>query len=179
MNAYQRTAALKAAIDLNLFTAIAEGAGTTAALAARCGASERGARILCDFLTTIGFLTKQDGLYSLTLDSSVFLDRRSPAYLGSAVEFLNNSTLTAGFSDLAGAVRKGGTTISEEGTVAPENPMWVEFARAMAPVMVMPAKAIASFLGAGVDRVLDIAAGHGLFGIEIALATPGAEITAL
>ena len=33
-------------------------------------------------------LTKQGDRYGLTLDSSVFLDKRSPAYLGGAVEFL-------------------------------------------------------------------------------------------
>src|SRR5437899_11801916 len=45
MNAYQQTAALKAAIELDLFTAIGEGAETAPALAQRCRASERGTRI--------------------------------------------------------------------------------------------------------------------------------------
>jgi hypothetical protein len=45
LNAYQRTASLKGAIDLELFTAIAEGAATPAKLAARCHASERGIRM--------------------------------------------------------------------------------------------------------------------------------------
>ena len=39
---HQRTAALRTAVDLELFTAIAEGAATTAAIASRCRASERG-----------------------------------------------------------------------------------------------------------------------------------------
>ena len=42
VQACQRTAALRSAIDLEIFTAIGEGAGTVAALAARCSASERG-----------------------------------------------------------------------------------------------------------------------------------------
>src|SRR2546430_8935447 len=54
MNAYQQTAALKAAIELDLFTAIGEGAETAPALAQRCRASERGTRILCDYLVAIG-----------------------------------------------------------------------------------------------------------------------------
>src|SRR2546423_586128 len=41
INAYQRTATLKAAIELNLFTVISEGAQTAQEIAARCGASER------------------------------------------------------------------------------------------------------------------------------------------
>ena len=82
LNAYQRTQALKAGIDLEVFTAIAEGKTTVKEIAERCGAAEKGARILCDYLTIYGFLTKDNGKYGLTLDSAVFLDKRSPAYMG-------------------------------------------------------------------------------------------------
>src|SRR6185437_13646177 len=88
INAHQRTEALKAAIELEVFTAIGEGNTTAAQIAQRCEASERGMRILCDFLTIHGMLTKQNGQYALTLDSATFLDKRSPAYLGTAIEFL-------------------------------------------------------------------------------------------
>ena len=60
VNAYQRTAAIKAAIELDLFTAIGEGRETSQALALRCGASERGMRILSDYLVVIGFLRKRE-----------------------------------------------------------------------------------------------------------------------
>jgi len=79
-------------------------------------------RILCDYLCIMGFLAKDGGRYSLTQDSAVFLDKRSPAYLGGAIEFLLSPMLTDGFKDLAAAVRKGGAVISEEGVVAPEHP---------------------------------------------------------
>src|SRR5205085_4041825 len=59
MNAYQRSAALEAALDLDLFTAIGEGNKSPASIARRCKSAERGARILCDYLTVAGFLTKQ------------------------------------------------------------------------------------------------------------------------
>ena len=58
INAYQRTEALKAAIELEVFTAIGEGKTTTAEIAERCGAAERGIRILCDFLPSWVFLLK-------------------------------------------------------------------------------------------------------------------------
>ena len=79
LNAFQRTEALRVAVELDLFTAIGEGAGTADAIAARCKASERGTRILCDALTVLGFLAKRNERYALTSDSAVFLDRRSPA----------------------------------------------------------------------------------------------------
>ena len=44
-----------------LFTAIAEGAESADSIARRCRASERGIRILCDFLVIIGFLTLTTG----------------------------------------------------------------------------------------------------------------------
>lgn len=81
VTSYQRTAAIKAAIELNVFTAIASGATVAAGIARACEASERGVRMLCDFLTVIGLITKNGGHYGLP-DSAAFLDRRSPAYLG-------------------------------------------------------------------------------------------------
>ena len=88
INAHQHTEALKAAIELEVFTAIGEGNTTVPAIAKRCQTSERGMRILCDYLTIMGMLTKQGNEYALTQDSATFLDQRSPAYLGSAVNFL-------------------------------------------------------------------------------------------
>ncbi|MBV9453867.1 MAG: methyltransferase domain-containing protein [Rubrobacter sp.] len=182
MNAYQRTAALKAAIELDLFTAIGEGAHTAEALAQRCETSVRGIRILCDYLVVIGFLTKDENHYNLTPDSAAFLDRSSPSYIATATSFLASPMLMEGFNDLATVVRKGGTVIGEEGSLEPEHPMWVEFARAMAPLMTLPAELIAKLVGADSGqkwKVLDIAAGHGLFGITLAKHNPNAEIVAL
>src|SRR5471030_1408963 len=107
---YQRTAALKAAIELALFTTIGAGNRSVAAIAQRCGAAERGVRILCDYLVIAGFLTKSGSEYGLTAESALFLDRTSPAYVGSAVEFVASPTLIELFlADPAEVVRRGGT----------------------------------------------------------------------
>ena len=182
VNSYQRTAAMKAAIELDVFSAIGEGNAAAGEIATRCGASERGTRILCDYLVITGLLTKEGEHYRLTQDSAFFLDRRSPAYMGGTLEFLLTPSLVAGFEDLASAVRNGGTTLDEGGTVAPENPVWVKFARAMAPMMFMPSQAIAAMSGdlsGRAIKVLDVAAGHGLFGIAFARRFPEAEVFAL
>jgi ubiquinone/menaquinone biosynthesis C-methylase UbiE len=182
INAYQRTAIIKAAIELDFFTAIAKGSQTSESIAEACGVAQRGARILCDCLAVMGFLTKEGESYRLTPDSRAFLDRSSPAYLGGSIEFLLSPLLAQGFEDLAGAVRKGGTTTSEEGSVAPDNPIWVSFARSMAPMTIMPAQMIVELSGlqqAPRLKVLDIAAGHGFYGIAFAQKNPNAEITAL
>jgi ubiquinone/menaquinone biosynthesis C-methylase UbiE len=180
MNAYQRTAALKTAIELGLFTAITE-PSTASELAARCGASPRGTRILCDYLTIVGFLTKTGDRYAATADTAIFLNRNSPAYLGGTMEFLASPGVVRNFDQLTDTVRKG-TVDESRNTVSTENPVWVPFARAMMPMMVPAAEGIASALGVDTMpevKVLDIAAGHGAFGLAIARRNPRAEIVAV
>jgi len=181
INAYQRTAALLGAIDLDLFTAVGEGNATPAEIAARCGADARATRILCDFLTIAGFLTKEDGRYGLTTDSAAFLDRRSPMYIGGTSRFLHTQMIQTAFSDVAALVRKGGTLLPGHGSVEDNNPVWVEFARSMAPMMIPAAHAIAGMLALGdrAAKVLDVAAGHGMFGVTVASQSPNVHVTAL
>ncbi|MBI3654499.1 MAG: class I SAM-dependent methyltransferase [Acidobacteria bacterium] len=182
INAYQRTEAIKAAIELDVFAALAEGCETAAQLAERCKTSERGIRILCDYLTVIGFLNKAEQRYFNTQDSAIFLNRHSPAYVGGAMEFLLSPALAENFQHVAAAVRKGGTVQTEEGTTSVENPVWIKFARGMAPLMIPAAQQIADLIGGDAAqklRVLDVAASHGMFGISIAHKYPNAAITAL
>ncbi len=181
-NAHQRTAALKAAVELDLFSAIGKGSLTAAETAAKMGTPERSTRILCDYLTIIGFLTKTEGRYALTPGSALFLDRGSPAYLGGSLKFLHSPTLRDAFADLAQTIRRGTTILDGQGSVTPENDVWVDFARSMVPLMMMPAQQIAglvSFDAGKPAKVLDIAAGHGMFGIVLAQKNPSLEVVAL
>ena len=182
LQAHHRTAALKAAIDLDLFRAVGEGPGDVASLAKHCSGSERGVRILCDFLTINGVLVKEDARYRHTPTSAAFLDPRSPSSLASIAQFLGNDALNSPCRDLADIVRSGRTSLPGDGSVEPENPMWVQFAETMAPMMAPLAGPLGTVVLEGHDgpmRVLDIAAGHGLFGIEIAKQNPQAQVTGL
>ena len=182
LSAYQRTAALRAAIELDLFRAIGEGPGDVASIARRCSASERGTRILCDFLTVIGLLDKTDGQFRHTPSSAMFLDPRSPASIASTARFLGNPMLRQPFDSLAEIVRQGRTVLPGQGTVEPENPAWVEFAHSMAPMMAPMAAPLGAIVlegRRGPVSVLDIAAGHGLFGIEVAKQNPEARVVAV
>jgi 2-polyprenyl-3-methyl-5-hydroxy-6-metoxy-1,4-benzoquinol methylase len=180
--ATQRTAALVAAIQLDLFRAIGEGPADSATLAARCGASERGTRILCDYLAIMGLLQKNGGIYTHSPTSAAFLDPRSPVCLASISRFLAMQTLQDPLHHLADIVRNGRTSLAGDGSVEPDNPVWVEFARSMAPLAALSAPLLAEAALAGRSgpmRVLDIAAGHGLYGIGVAKVNPEARITAL
>src|SRR5208337_143965 len=100
----------------------------------------------------------------------------------SIVGFLSLPAVREPFEHLADIVRSGRTSLPGEGTVEPENPVWVEFAESMAPMMRGGAGpflqlALAGF--SGPVKVLDIASGHGLFGIAAAQQNPEATVTAL
>jgi 2-polyprenyl-3-methyl-5-hydroxy-6-metoxy-1,4-benzoquinol methylase len=182
VNAHQRSAALKAAIDLDLFRAVGDGSGDVASIARHCAASERGMRILCDFLVINGVLAKENGHYKHTPTSAAFLDPRSPACMASVAQFLSNPEMNKSYDHLAEVVRNGRTILPGEGSVEPENPVWVIFAEKMAPMMgpmAAPLGAVVLNGQSGPMRVLDIAAGHGLFGIEIATQNPEARVTGL
>lgn len=181
INAYQHTAALKAAIDLKVFSAIGERKRTAEEIAESCKTSIRGMRTLCDYLAILGFVKKEDHKYSLTSDTSFFLNEASPAYVGRSLEFLLSPTLTNAFRDLSATVRKGGTILEDGGTVATAHQVWADFARAMAPVTTFNARLLADMFPESSSplRVLDIAASHGLFGIEFAKRNPKTEIFAL
>lgn len=182
MNAFQNTAALKSGIELDVFTAIATGANTPALLARKISASERGLRILCDYLTIMGLLAKENGCYALTEESALFLDRRSPASLVAMTGFLASPWHKKNVEALTEAVRKGGTAGAQGDNSKPQDEVWVAFARSMAPLTIPAANFIASLIGAAEGQpsnILDIAAGHGNYGITIAKKNPNAKIVAV
>lgn len=178
ITAYQRTAAMRAAIQLELFTAIGEGLHTPLALAERCGAAERGVRMLCDRLVVDGFLMKADERYALTPTAAVFLDARSPACMAPMIDFMTGDMVITAYDRLTDAVRRGGTALDGAGSLDPEHPAWVQFARAMAPGAGFTANMLPALVGPIDGTVLDIAAGHGLYGITLARENPKARVIA-
>src|SRR6516165_1826878 len=179
--AYQKTAAIKAAIGLGLFTAIGTDAKTIEAIAKETGAAPKGIRILCDYLTVQGFLKKLGDRYEATAATQTFLDAKSPTYMGGVVEFMASPEMMRSFlEDPTSYVRNGGAIGSS--TLDPNHPSWVTFARAMVPFMAPLAQSVAEEVASWSPpprKVLDIAAGHGMFGIAIGKSVPQAEIVAL
>jgi ubiquinone/menaquinone biosynthesis C-methylase UbiE len=180
--AFQQTDALKAAIQLDIFTKIAEGANDATSVAKAIGADQRGTRILCDYMTIAGFLTKEGDKYSLAPDAALFLNKQSPAYMGGMANFLGTPIHRENFGVLADAVRKGGCATDRGDNAKPHDDFWVMFARSMAGLATPSAEYIATVTGAAEAKpvkVLDIAAGHGMFGITIARRNPNAQVVAL
>ena len=178
---FQKTAALKAAVALDLFSVIAMGDNTSAAIARRVDAAERGIRILCDFLTVNGHLEKSGGRYLLTPASAMFLDRASPACIASVVDFLAAPVHVRRFLDDPVAYVRNGGSLGAEST-APDDATWVTFAKSMVPFIAPVAQDVAAAItreAKAPRKILDIAAGHGLFGIALAQKAPDAKIVAL
>jgi 2-polyprenyl-3-methyl-5-hydroxy-6-metoxy-1,4-benzoquinol methylase len=177
--AFQQTAAIKAALELDLFTEIAKGNATAESLAQATGAAVRGIRILCDYLAVRGHLEKQGDRFQLTPSTAAFLDRNAPSWMGDAVHYLAAPEMMDLFlRDPAAYVRNGGSIGLANN--APDHPIWVKFARAMGRSRIPVAKRVASELaGSSPCKVLDVAAGHGMFGIAIAQTVTGAQITAV
>jgi len=182
LNAFQQTGALTAAIELNLFTALGDQTLDASAIATACQTDPRGVRILCDYLAVLGFLEKVNDTYRATPTSAAFLNQDSPQYMGSVARFVASAEIMDLFRDVSGAVRKGGTLLPDGGSTKVDFEMWVEFAKSMGPMMVPAAKFIAGWISENMPersiRVLDLAAGHGRFGIEVATMLPMAQIVA-
>jgi ubiquinone/menaquinone biosynthesis C-methylase UbiE len=182
LTAYQKSAALKAALDLNVFTILSDNPATASEVAAKANAAPRGIRILCDYMTVHGFLKKEGEKYSLTQDSAVFLNRKSPAYAGDAAEFLLSDELMTSFRQLTESVRKGGTSRSAQGSLEPEHPMWLTFAKVMGGLSVPAANGLAELLpldSTRATKVLDISASHGTWGIAFAKKFPKTNLVAV
>jgi ubiquinone/menaquinone biosynthesis C-methylase UbiE len=179
--AYQRTAALIAAVKLDIFTIIGLEKMLVDDLVSRTGASGRGLRILCDYLTVLGLLEKRDSHYSLTHVARTFLDESSPFARGKIADFVAApEMIDLFFRDPVSYVRNGGST--GLANLSPDHPVWVRYAKAMVPFAAANAKRVATRIAAFSNppyTVLDIAAGHGLYGIEVAKAVPDALITAV
>jgi len=180
MIAFQRAAALRAGVDLQVFDNLGGGPATAKQLAIHAGVPERGMRILCDYLTAAGLIEKSGAEYRHTPTSAVFLDRRSPASMAGMVPFIQSKKIMAGALGLTESVRRGGTTLDEP-LGGDEVAEWVTFARTMQPLVASAAAFMADVLmrGAAPTKVLDVAASHGLFGFAVKERAPACELVAL
>lgn len=82
--------ALHSAVELGVFTELAQGPLDTDALRVRVGLHPRGARDFFDALVALGMLQRTDGLYSNTPETDLFLDRAKPSYIGGLLELANS-----------------------------------------------------------------------------------------
>ncbi|HEY7390090.1 MAG TPA: methyltransferase [Bryobacteraceae bacterium] len=172
---------LAAAVRLRIFDLLAEGPRTVAEVAQRAGASERGVRSLLNGLAGLDYLTKEPGeRYRLTAESEAFLVRGKAGYLGGMFEHARD--LVSGWLDLAEVVRTGKPlgSMSQEDSRAS---FFKELVVALYPMNLPMAQALGRILDVAGRRepmrILDIAAGSGVWGIGVAQQSERATVTAV
>lgn len=88
--AFRGAKALLSAVELEIFTALAEGPLDLDTLRKRVRISERGARDFFDALVALGLLERsEDGRYRNTPEADLYLDSRKPTYIGGELHLLN------------------------------------------------------------------------------------------
>jgi C-methyltransferase len=179
---FYKTAVLKAAIELEIFTRIAEGHRTVPSLTRIAGASERGTRILLDALCFIGMLTRDRFEYKLSPTAEAFLVKGKLAYFGDAA--LGNFAWDAR-GQLSKTVRTGKaiSPVAMSDTFEPIRAgdaasHLADWQKNLADINALWDKlAIAADMKS--LRALDVACGSGIFSFALAKRLPVARITAL
>jgi hypothetical protein len=81
---------LLSAVELDLFTVLAERPRDLDSLSTKIGISERGARDFFDALVALGLIERDTrGYYRNTAESESYLDRRKPTYIGGELDYVN------------------------------------------------------------------------------------------
>jgi ubiquinone/menaquinone biosynthesis C-methylase UbiE len=173
---------MEAAVRHGVFDLLDEGPKTVAEVAAASGASERGLRATMNALVGLQLLTKDsEGRYGLAGDSAAFLVSGKPGYLGGILRHLNGQLIPnwLRLSDVVGT-GKPVEAVNREGTGAE---FFHEFVAAIFPMSYPSAQRLAEALDVDNSqkpvKVLDLAAGSGVWGIALAQKSPKVSVTAL
>lgn len=180
--AYAPPLMLEAAIHLRIFDVLDEGAKTVEEVSTATGASVRGLRALMNALVGLQFLAKEtDERYSLTPESAAFLVSTKPSFYGGFFRHTSVQLLPK-WMEMREIVRTGRPAISvnleQDGAQ-----YFRDFILDIFPINYPSARALAEVLdvahAAQTIRVLDLAAGSGVWGITLAQASPQVQVTAV
>jgi SAM-dependent methyltransferase len=173
---------LEAAIRHRVFDVLEACPKTVKETAAATGASERGLRAIMNVLVGLNFLAKMDGgRYALTPESETFLVSTKHDFQGGILKH-GSMELIPKWLHLNEIVRTGkpSVTVNEEGT---GSEFFQKFVVDLFPINYPSALALANHLALGDSgepvRVLDLAAGSGVWGIALAQSSDRVEVTAV
>jgi SAM-dependent methyltransferase len=176
--AFWRSKALFSAVELDVFTTLADSPLDLATLASRTGVHQRGARDFFDALVALGLLHRDSaGRYGNQPDTDLFLDRRKSTHLGGLLEHLNArhfqnwSRLTQALQ--TGAPQSGALADGNYPALYSDKAVQDLFLNGMTAGSLIAARALAAiFPWHRYRRVIDIGAAQGCVPVEIASAHP-------
>jgi O-methyltransferase domain/Dimerisation domain len=103
---YWGSKTLLSAVELGLFTQLAQGPLDGETLRQRLGLHPRGAQDFFDALVALGMLDRPDGRYQNTPETDLFLDRAKPSYAGGFLE-MSSARLYGFWASLTEGLRTG------------------------------------------------------------------------
>jgi SAM-dependent methyltransferase len=176
--AFWQSKALLSAVELGVFTSLAEGPLDLETLTARTGLHPRGARDFFDALAALGLLRRDaQGRYGNQPDTDQFLDRRKPTYVGALLEHLNTrhfrnwSLLTQALQ--TGAPQSGALADGSYPALYSDTPMRDVFLNGMTAGSLLAANALATtFPWDRYKNFVDIGTAQGCVPVVIATAHP-------
>jgi hypothetical protein len=168
--------ALLSAVELQLFGVISQtGPLDAEKLRERLGLHPRGARDFFDALVSLGMLARDDGRYSNTAATELFLDPAKPSYIGGVLE-MANARLYAFWGSLTEALRTGEPQSEIKtgddffATLYADPERLAQFARAMSGLSAAAGRAIAAkFPWRDYGSVVDIGSSEGAVVVAISL----------
>lgn len=170
--------ALLSAVELGVFTQLANGPSEADDLAQALGLHPRAALDFLDTLVALGVLTREDGRYANAVDADLFLDRNKPSYVGGLLE-MANARLYPFWGSLTEALRTGLPQNEAKHGGNPFDALYSDPARlrgflhAMSGVSLGAAQAIArQFPWSEYRTFIDIGAAQGALPVQVARAHP-------
>ncbi len=176
--AYRSSMVLFAAAELDLFTALANGHDTVAALGRECRAQPEPLRLLLDACVAEGILTSDGPRYCNTPATDTFLVRGRHSYAGNGLRYVED--LYPAWGQLANLVRAGRPTIEPESMLGDDAEKTRAFVLAMHERARGPSAALphgANFSGR--KQLLDVGGGPGTYSIALVQQVPGLRATIL
>lgn len=170
---------LLSAIEIGLFTALADGPLDAQGLAQRLGLHSRSARDFFDALVSLGMLEREDDLYRNTAEGDLFLVRAKSSYIGGMLEMANErlypfwGSLTEGLRTglPQNEIKTGGAGLFESIYGDPERLRL--FLGAMTGLSMGASQAIAEkFPWQDYQTVVDVGGAQGGLLVQICLAHP-------
>jgi ubiquinone/menaquinone biosynthesis C-methylase UbiE len=173
---------LEAAIRHRVFDVLDGGPKTVQELQKETGASERGLTAIVNALVGLDFLAKDDqGRFSLTPESAAFLVSTKPGFQGGLIRHCSEH-LVPKWLRLNEIVATGSPVeaVNQEPT---GSDFFQKFVNDIFPMSYPGAQALAQHLQPTMDsrpvRVLDLAAGSGVWGIALAQTNKQVQVTAV
>jgi hypothetical protein len=103
---YWGSKTLLSAVELGLFTELAQGPLSVDEIRSRLNLHRRGARDFLDALVALGMLSREDGKYGNTSVTDFYLDRAKPMYIGGMLEMMSGR-LFRFWADLTEGLKTG------------------------------------------------------------------------